>query len=128
VDLTGKRVLVVEDEPLVSMLIEEYLEELGCEVTGMVTRLDEAVEAARTLAPDVVLLDLNLDSELSYPVAEVLRERGVPFLFVAGYGTAGLPAELRTTPVLSKPFRQEQLAQAIRAATGSGSGRPPVPC
>jgi DNA-binding response OmpR family regulator len=95
------------------MLIESYLEDMGHKVVGAAARLREALRLARTLDVDLAVLDVNLDGELSYPVAQVLRERGVPFLFATGYGVAGLPDGLGDPPVLPKPFRQEQLASAI---------------
>ena len=118
--LAGKRVLVVEDEGLVSMMIEEYLDGLGCEVAGAAARLKEALAMARTLDFDLAVLDVNLGGELSYPAAEALRERGVPFLFATGYGVAGLPDALRGAPVLPKPFRQAQLAEAMHRAAAAG--------
>ena len=114
----GLRVLVVEDEALLAMLVEEYLDELGCEVAGVAMRLDEALEQARTLAVDVAVLDVNLAGQASYVVAEVLRERGVPVVFATGYGAAGLPENLKGTPLLPKPFQCEQLADALSAACG----------
>lgn len=114
--LAGLRVLVVEDEAMVSMLVEEFLDELGCEVAGVASRLDDALEKARTLALDAAVLDVNLAGQMSYPVAEVLRARDVAFVFATGYGLAGLPAGLRGAPVLAKPFHCEQLAGALDAA------------
>ena len=114
--LAGTRVLVVEDEALVSMLVEEYLDELGCEVVAVSPRLEDALEKARTLALDAAVLDVNLAGRLSYPVAELLRSRGVPFVFATGYGVAGLPEGLHGAPVLAKPFQQDQLAAALCAA------------
>lgn len=115
--LAGLRVLVVEDEALIAMLVEEYLDELGCEVAGVAGRLEEALEKARTLAPlDLAVLDVNLAGRLSYPVASVLRERGVALVFATGYGGAGLPEDLRGVPVLSKPFERDQLAEVLSAA------------
>ena len=111
--LTGLRILVVEDEAVVSMLIEDFLEELGCEVVAMASRLEDAMENARTLELDAAVLDVNLAGRLSYPVAQALRARGVPVVFATGYGTEGLPVELQQSAVLSKPFRQEQLAKAL---------------
>lgn len=116
--LTGTRVLVVEDEALISMLVEEYLEDLGCEVVATAARLNEALEKARLLTFDVALLDVNLAGQVSYPVADTLRSRGIPFVFATGYGTAGLPDGLVGTLVLSKPFQQAQLAAALQAAKG----------
>lgn len=116
VDLSGVRVLVVEDEAMVSMLVEEFLEELGCEVTGIASRLDEALEKAGSLTLDLALLDVNLAGRLSYPVADLLLARGIPVVFVTGYGAAALPEALHGVPVLSKPFRRNQLAAALQAA------------
>jgi CheY-like chemotaxis protein len=118
----GKRVLVVEDESLISLLIEEFLGELGYHVVGTAADLEQALTMSRTLDLDFVVLDLNLDGELSYPIAKVLRERGVPFLFATGYGLAALPQELRDVPVLAKPFRREELDAALRQAAGAERG------
>ena len=82
---------------------------------GVAPRRAPAQDKARTLALDAAVLDVNLAGRLSYPVAELLRSRGVPFMFATGYGVAGLPDALRGAPVLAKPFRQDQLAAALRA-------------
>ncbi len=111
--LKGLRVLVVEDEALVSMMIEAFLEELGCEVAGHASRLGDALEKARTLPLDAGVLDVNLAGQLSYPVADILLARGVRVVFSTGYGRAGLPDEWRGFRVLAKPFRVEQLAEAL---------------
>jgi CheY-like chemotaxis protein len=112
--LKGLRVLVVEDEALVSLMLESYLEELGCEVVATASRLDEALEKAASLAAlDLAVLDVNLAGQMSFPVAERLRSRGIPFLFATGYGTDGLPEGMLNVPVLSKPFRLEQFAAAL---------------
>jgi CheY-like chemotaxis protein len=112
--LNGLRVLVVEDEALVAMMLQSYLEELGCEVAAVASRLGEALEILVSLVEiDLAVLDVNLAGEMSFPVAELLRSRGIPFLFATGYGTDGLPEELRNVPVLSKPFLLEQFAEAL---------------
>ena len=110
----GLRVLVVEDEAVLAMLVEEYLDELGCEVAGMAMRLDEAVAQARTLAVDVAVLDVNLAGQASYLVAEVLRERGVPVVFATGYGAAGIPENLKGTPCF--PSRSSASSLPARSA------------
>jgi CheY-like chemotaxis protein len=115
VTLKGLHVLVVEDEALVSFMLVDYLEELGCQVVATASRLEEALEMAASLAAlDLAVLDVNLAGEMSYPVAELLRSRGVPFLFATGYGTDGLPEGMRNVPVLSKPFGLERFAEALR--------------
>ncbi len=117
--IAGKRVLVVEDEVLVAMMIEDYLEDLGCFVVGTASRLQEAVEMARNLELDVAILDVNLKGELSYPVAEMLVSRNLPFVFSTGYGTAGLPGNLCGATVLSKPYDPEHLAAALLSVLSS---------
>jgi CheY-like chemotaxis protein len=101
-------------------LFEEFLRELGCETIGTAARLDDALHKAGTLALDAAVLDVNLAGKLSYPVAEALKDRGIPFVFTTGYGSAALPEALQDTPVLKKPFRQAQLAVALRS-TGNCS-------
>ena len=114
--LKGLRVLVVEDEAIIAMLIEEFLEELGCELVATATRLEAAIEVARTLTIDIALVDLNLAGKVSYPVAEILQARGIPFVFATGYGKPGLPSALQATPVLVKPFQMTQLEDVLRLA------------
>lgn len=97
--LVGTRVLVVEDESLLSMLIEMHLDDLGCTVAGSASCLQEALEKARILDVDIGLLDVNLAGEMSYPVASVLRARNVPVVFATGYGLAGLLKEFDDIPV-----------------------------
>jgi DNA-binding response OmpR family regulator len=115
-ELTGKRVLIVEDEALVTMLIEDALAELGCEVAGIASRFDDALAKAQSLPFDVAILDVNLDGHRSFPIAEALARRGVAFLFATGYGMAGLPAGATGAPVLEKPFRLQDLRDALEAA------------
>ena len=116
--LQGLKVLVIEDEALVSMMVEDFLDELGCEVAGTASRLEEALHKAATLTFDVAILDVNLAGVMSYPVADLLRERKIPFLFATGYGVDGLPGELDEAGVLSKPYQIEALETALLAATG----------
>ena len=115
--LNGLRVLVVEDEAAISMLIEELLEDMGCQVVAVAARLDDAMEKARTKTIDIAMLDVNLAGKRSYPVAAILRARGIPFIFATGYGVDGLSEELQDAPVLAKPFKQAQLAAILGAAS-----------
>lgn len=120
--LTGKRVLVVEDEMLVAMNLEDLLIERGAEVVGPAMRLDTALDLARTERLDVAVLDINLHGGRSYPVAETLRERRIPFIFATGYGHAEGAEGYAEVPTLTKPYRASELAEALeRALTVSGS-------
>jgi DNA-binding response OmpR family regulator len=107
------KVLLVEDEGLVALMIEDILEDLGYEVVASVPSLDRARAVASVAEIDFAILDVNLAGEQSFPAARILRERGVPFLFSTGYGTAGIPSEFQECPVLSKPFSASALAHAI---------------
>jgi CheY-like chemotaxis protein len=111
--LKGLRVLVVEDEMMVSMLIEDMLGELGCQVVGPASRLDEAMALARDVDIDCAVLDVNLGGQPIFPLADLLRERGQPFAFATGYGDAGLRDVDRGSPVLQKPFREGDLARVL---------------
>jgi len=119
ISTTGLRVFVVEDEALISMLMEYYLEELGCKIVATASRLPDALEKAATLEADVVVLDVNLAGQLSYPVAEVLMARSIPIVFATGYGNGGLPPALKGLTLLVKPFTEDQFAAALRAATAN---------
>jgi CheY-like chemotaxis protein len=94
------------------------LEELGHELVTVASRLEEAVAAARNEDFDLAILDLNLGGVLTYPAADVLAERGVPFIFATGYGSGGLKEAYSVWPTLQKPFNTEVLGQAIRQALG----------
>src|SRR5438552_1528455 len=83
--LQGRRILVVEDEALVSMILEDFLANFGCEIVGPATRLKKAIELASVVIVDGALLDLNVGGEMVYPVARILSDRGIPFAFVTGY-------------------------------------------
>ncbi|HEX3700806.1 MAG TPA: response regulator [Phenylobacterium sp.] len=111
--LKGLRVLVVEDEMMVSMLIEDMLGELGCHVVGPAARLDEAMALAGEAELDCAVLDVNLGGQPIFPLADLLRERGRPFAFATGYGDAGLRDVDKGTPVLQKPFREGDLARVL---------------
>ncbi|HEX5776598.1 MAG TPA: response regulator [Caulobacteraceae bacterium] len=112
--LNGLKVLVVEDEMLVSMLVEDMLADLGCTVVGPAAELDEAMTLAQDADIDLALLDVNLGGKPIFPVADALKARGVPFAFASGYGEAGLSEDHRGAAVLQKPFREADLAKALR--------------
>ena len=114
-----RRVLVIEDEVIVGMLLEDMLEELGCEVAAISTHLDEALGLAQSLDIDFALLDINLDGKQSFPVADVLRARGVPFLFATGYGAKILKPPYSGLPTLQKPFQIADLERIIDVLTAA---------
>jgi CheY-like chemotaxis protein len=114
--VAGKRVLVVEDEMMIRMLLEGMLTDLGHTVAAEAGAIDEAVAIAKKGAFDVAVLDVNLNGQPVTPVVEILIKRGVPFIFASGYGQRGLPECYRTIPTLQKPFQVDALAQAIETA------------
>jgi PAS domain S-box-containing protein len=103
------RVLLVEDEALVAMMIQETLAEFGFEVLGPVSTASEALAAARERSIDAAVLDINLGDGLVYTVAEILAERGVPFVFVTGYDADSVDARFTGIPILQKPIERESL-------------------
>jgi CheY-like chemotaxis protein len=113
---TGKRVLVVEDELMIRMLLADMLEELGYAIAAEAGRLDEALEAAKTAEFDLAILDVNLNNEPVSPVADALVARGLPFVFATGYGEHGLPEPYRDRPALKKPFQVDGLERMLRRA------------
>ena len=115
-DLAGRRVLVVEDEPMVMMLLQDMLEDIGCVVADKASRLADASEKAKSSAFDVAILDVDLNGERTFAVADALAERRVRFVFATGYGATSLPPAYRERPVLQKPFQQQELERVLRAA------------
>lgn len=113
VALAGRRVLLVEDEMLVAMLVESALEDENCVVVGPYGGVSEALEAARGERLDLAVLDINLAGELVFPVAEALEARGVPFLLLSGYGSVALPSNRRHWPVCAKPFSLQELVTVL---------------
>jgi CheY-like chemotaxis protein len=107
------RVLVVEDEYLIRMLLEDMLADNGYAVAKAVGTIAEASQFAADGAFDVAILDVNVDGEEIYPVADILAQRGLPFVFVTGYGEDSLPAKYRNRPALQKPFQSEQLRATL---------------
>jgi PAS domain S-box-containing protein len=109
-----RRILVVEDSALIALEIEEAVRNLGFDVLGPVGRLSAAMELAQTQPVDGALLDINLDGVQVYPVADLLRERGVPIVFATGYDRRTvLPARFESVPTLAKPFSPSELARLL---------------
>jgi CheY-like chemotaxis protein len=110
------RVMIVEDETMIAMLLEDMLVDLGYEVAASIQGLAEATSVARSVAIDIAVLDINLAGAVSFPVAEILRRRHIPFVFATGYGAGALGGRFAGVPVVTKPFAAAQLAQAFRCA------------
>ena len=105
--------LVVEDEMLVALLVEDMLADAGCIVIGPFARVRDALAAAAAEVLDLALLDVNVADEKVFPVAYALEERGVPFLFLTGYGQAALPQDRPHWEAISKPFFPKTLAMGL---------------
>ena len=114
--LAAKRILIVEDEPLISLLLEDMLVDLGCVIAGSALNLAEGERLARDASFDAAIVDLNLDGQTSHSVAALLDQRGIPYLLATGYGQAidfTEPAGL-----LHKPYRASDLRSQLEKILG----------
>src|SRR5262245_2929232 len=124
--LAGRRILVVEDEMVVAMMLEDMLADLGCEVVGVANRVAKALAMIEDgMVFDAAVLDINLHGEKSFPLAAALAARGRPFVFSTGYGQRGVPDEFRRVPLVEKPYSQADVERRlievlIVAETSSG--------
>jgi CheY-like chemotaxis protein len=112
-NLAGCRILVVEDEMVIAMMIEEALQDLGCVVVGPVAKLDAALRLARDEALDAAILDVTIRGGQVFPVAEHLLARGIPFVLASGYGDWALPETLQNQLRLTKPFTPQDIEKHI---------------
>jgi PAS domain S-box-containing protein len=113
--LSGKRILLVEDEPLVSMDIEAHLTAAGCTITGLASNVDEAKQLINQADYDAALVDANLEGHPVDEIATLLRNRNCPFAFVSGYGREALPHGFRDAMLLSKPFSKDRLLATVES-------------
>lgn len=118
--LEGCRVLIVEDDAMISMMLQDLLEDMGCQVVSVASRLGEAQRKSEVDDFDVALLDVNLRGERTFPVAEAMRQRRRPFVLTTGYATTILPDSLRAATLLQKPYRRQDLETALWDAMHSG--------
>lgn len=117
--LSGRNILIVEDESLVAMLLETILEDMGCTPVGPASSVEEGlalIESGMTL--DGALLDVNVAGVKIFPIAEALAARDIPFVFSTGYGEGGLPDEWKGRPTLQKPFSEAAVQEALMTALG----------
>jgi DNA-binding response OmpR family regulator len=120
--LSGLRVLVVEDTFLIAMDLADQLADSGCEVVGPISTVKLALERIDGAELDGALLDVNLDGERSFPIAEFLAARGIPFIFLTGYDSQTVfPDEFQHAPRLAKPVDTKSLLGAITAHFGRKS-------
>jgi CheY-like chemotaxis protein len=120
--LAGQRCLIVEDEPLVALVVAGGLEDAGAEIVATAASVDEALRFVEIEEIDAAILDCNLRGRPVHEVASTLASRGVPLLFVSGYGREGLPSGFGDAPVLGKPFTQAQLVRAVAALIAPAAG------
>lgn len=115
--LKGKRILVVEDEALIAVMVEDMIADMGGETVGPAATIEEAMRLAEAEL-DGAILDVNVRGERIDPVAERLMARGVPVLFATGYGEVKLPSGASPT-VIDKPYTQDKLSRGLAAAMGT---------
>lgn len=109
-----QRIMIVEDEAMLALVLEQDLADAGYQTVGPFTDVEGACRAAFEEHFEKAIIDINLRGEMSYPVAQALSERKIPFLFLSGYGTESMPEQYRDFPRLSKPYDRGQLLQMIR--------------
>jgi CheY-like chemotaxis protein len=113
--LSGSRILVVEDEMMILANIEMALDEMGCTSISAAATIAEALALLDAKGFDAAMLDVNLNGEKSYAVADALARRGIPFVFSTGYGDHGDRADFADRPVLRKPYLRRDLVAALAA-------------
>ncbi len=107
------RILIVEDDPLIAMMVEDMLTDLGLTVIGPAGKLEEALALAASTTIDGALLDVHIHGGETFPLADLLSEKGIPFPFSTGSDGTSLPEKYRDTPTLLKPFMQEDVQQVL---------------
>ena len=115
----GQRILLIEDEALVAMMIQDLLTECGHSIIGPITKLSDALHAAKGSDYDAAILDINLGDGMAYPVADIVAARGVPFVFVTGYEADTVDERFSSVPVLKKPI-EAQMLQRLFASSAKG--------
>jgi CheY-like chemotaxis protein len=114
--MSGRSILVVEDEPLIAMMLEDFLETLGHTVHASCESVDEAVAEALKGGFDVAILDVNLNGQTAWPVAHALREQQIPFVIATGGHVEPPPAEFANVPVIEKPYTVDRVTPALEKA------------
>jgi DNA-binding response OmpR family regulator len=121
---TRLRCLVVEDEAMIADMLEEFLTEIGHEVVASAATFQHAASLARESEFDVAILDINLNGEPSYAIADVLQQRRIPFMFATGYGAPDVPERFAGMHILTKPYKINVLSKAIAASIKAAGFHP----
>lgn len=122
--LEGKRVLIVEDEPVIGFVLEDMLDVIGCKPVGIATRVEQALEIVAAREIDAAILDVNIHGQRSYSVADALVAQGVPFIFATGYDGTEHPSRYRQVLTLAKPYSIDDVQRALATVTaGTDAGR-----
>ena len=111
-----RSILIVEDEPLIAMMLEDFLESMGHRISGTCETVDQAMAQAEKGGFDLAILDVNLKGEAVWPVAAALRDRGTPFVLASGGHVEPPPAEFVDAPMIEKPFTIDRVTPIIEAA------------
>ena len=124
--LSGRSVLIIEDEMLILMMIEDMLADLGCESIAVASKIGQAITLIDGQVFDAAMVDLNLNGTESYPIADALAARGVPYFFSTGNSLTNVKEGYRNQDVLKKPFTFEQLSNMLSRSLlrTSGVARP----
>ncbi len=112
-EFRGLRILIVEDEMLVAMLLEDMLTSLGCRVIGPASSVASALKLVDSERLEAAVLDVNLGSEMVYPVADVLEAARIPYVFITGYGRTGLSGAYRDHATIQKPFHPDRFGDDL---------------
>jgi putative addiction module CopG family antidote len=114
--VSGTRIIIVEDDVMISLALQDIATDLGCTVVGTATRIPQALALLEELRVDVAILDINLGGATADRVANAAVTRGIPIVFATGYGKSGVPAHLQGWPVISKPYTARDVEHGILAA------------
>jgi CheY-like chemotaxis protein len=115
----ARSVLIVEDEPLISMMLEDFLDTLGHQVAASCDSIGDAMERVEQGGFDIAILDVNLKGELIWPVADRLQDRNIPYVLATGGHIEPPPSRHADAPVLSKPYTIDKIDPVLKEAVGA---------